>query len=90
MTNTDYTGTGVSLQRRNLGATCAEDKRIITIDGKALVAYCAVAAQAATKANQICLDATLAAQEAALHVANEIANNGWCALIAEPVVDQAD
>jgi len=23
-------------------------------------------------------------------VANEIANNGWCALTAEPVVDQAD
>jgi len=53
---------------------------VIVIDGEALVAYRVVAAHAATKANQICLDAALAAQGAALHMANEIANNGWCAL----------
>jgi len=49
-----------------------------------------VAAQAATKPNQIRLDTALATQGATLYVANEIANNGWCALTAEPVVDQAD
>jgi len=43
-----------------------------------------------TEANQIRLDAALAAQGATLHVANEIANNGWCALTAEPIVDQVD
>ena len=67
-----------------------QHEMVITIDGEALVAYRAVAAQAATEANQICLDTALAAQGAALHVANEIANNGWCALTAKPVVDQAD
>ena len=90
LTNADYTGTGVSLQRHSLGTICAEDEMVITIDGEALVAYRAAAAQAATKANQICLDAALAAQGAAIHVANEIANNSWCALTAEPVVDQAN
>jgi len=90
LTNADYAGTGVGLQRRSCGATRASDEMVITIDGEALVAYCAVAAQAATEANQICLDAALAAQGAALHVANEIANNGWCALTAKPIVDQAD
>jgi len=90
LTDADYTGTGVGLQRRSRGATRASDEMVITIDGEALVAYRAVAAQAATEANQIRLDAALAAQGAALHVANEIANNGWCALTAEPVVDQVD
>jgi len=88
LTNADYTGTGVGLQCRSCGATRASNEMVITIDGEALVAYCAVAAQAVTKTNQICLDAALAAQGAALHVANEIANNGWCALRAEPVVNQ--
>ena len=90
LTDANYTGTGVGLQRRRHGATRASNEMVITIDGEVLVAYRAVAAQAATKANQICLDAALAAQGAALHVANEIANNGWYALTAEPVVDQAD
>jgi len=90
LTDADYTGTGVGLQRRSRGATRASDEMVITIDGEALVAYRAVAAQAAAEAEQILLDAALAAQGAALHVANEIANNGWCALTAEPVVDQAD
>jgi len=90
LTDAGYTGTGVGLQRCSWGATRASNEMVITIDGEVLVAYRAVAAQAATKANQICLDAALAAQGAALHVANEIANNSWCALTAEPVVDQAD
>jgi len=90
LTDANYTGIGVGLQRRSRGATRASDEMVITIDGEALVAYHAVAAQAATKANQIRLDAALAAQGAALHVANEIANNSWCALTAEPIVDQAD
>ena len=90
LTDANYTATGVGLQRHSRGATHASDEMVITINGEALVAYCAVAAQAATETNQICLDAALAAQGAALHVANEIANNGWCALTAKLIIDQVD
>jgi len=38
LTDADYTDTGVGLQRRSRGATCASDEMVITIDGEALVA----------------------------------------------------
>ena len=66
LSNVDYTGTGVSLQCRRCGATDASDEMVLTIDREVLVAYCVVAAQAAAKANQICLDADLAAQGEAM------------------------
>ena len=90
LTDANYTSTGVGLQRCSHGTTCASNKMGITVDKEVLVAYCAVAAQAATKANQIHLNATLVVQGAVLYVAHEIASNSWCALTAEPVVDQAD
>jgi len=90
LTDANYNGTGIGLQHRSCSATCASNKMVITIDDETLVAYRAVAAQAATRANQICLNAALAVQGAALYVAQEIANNGWCALTAKPVVDQPD
>jgi len=77
LTDADYPSTGVGLQRHSCGSACASNEMVITIDREALVAYRAVAAQAATKANQICLDAALAAQGAALHIAHEIASNGY-------------
>jgi len=56
--------------------TRASDEMILTIDGKALVAYCAVAAQAAEEANQIRLDANLAAQGDTMWIMQEVANDG--------------
>jgi len=82
----DYTGTGVGLERRHCGATRASDEMIITVDGNALVVYHAVAAQAAAKAKQICLDADLAAQ--GMWIMQEVANNGQCAMFMEPAHDQ--
>jgi len=57
---------------------------IITVDGEALVAYRAVAAQAAAEANQIRLDADLAVQGEAMWIIQEVANNGQCAMFMEP------
>ena len=53
LTDVKYTGSGVGLERRRRGATRASDEMVLTIDGEALVAYRAVAAQAAEEANQI-------------------------------------
>jgi len=61
---------------------------VLTIDGKALVTYRAVAAQAAEEANQICLDTDLAAQGEAMWIMQEVANDGQCAMFMEPAHDQ--
>jgi len=44
LTDVNYTGSGVGLERRRRGATRASNEMVLTIDGEALVAYRAVAA----------------------------------------------
>jgi len=90
LVDVDYTGSGVALERRRLGVTRATDEMVLTIDGEALVAYRAVAAQAAEEANQIRLDADLAAQGEAMWIMQEVANDGHCAMFMEPTQDQPD
>jgi len=88
LTDVNYTGSGVGLERRCQGATHASDEMVLTIDGEALVAYRAVAAQAAEEANQIRLDADLAAQGKAMWIMQEVANNGQCVMFMEPAHNQ--
>ena len=66
LTDVDYMGSGVGLEHRCWGAIRASDEMVLTVDGEALVAHCAVAAQAAAEANQIRLDTDLAVQGEAM------------------------
>jgi len=88
LTDVDYMGSGIGLERRRQGATRASDEMVLTFDGEVLVAYRAVATQAAAEANQIRLDADLATQGEAMWIMQKMANNGQCAMFMEPVHDQ--
>jgi len=88
LTDVNYTGSDVGLKHCCWGATRASNEMVITIDGKAMVAYRAVAAQAAAEANQIHLDAELATQGEAMWIMQEVANNGQCTMFIEPAHDQ--
>ena len=88
LTDVDYTGSGVGLERRRRRATRASNEMILTVNSEALVAYRAVAAQAAAEANQIQLDANLAAQGKAMWIMQKVANDGQRAMFMEPAHDQ--
>ena len=83
LADVDYTGSGVGLERRRWRATRASDEMVLTINSEALVAYRAVAAQAAAEANQIQLDANLAAQGKAMWIMQKVANDGQYAMFME-------